>query len=179
MKRWQIIGSYAAITLTTVFLVGWQLGAWLVERPLHYSGAPPAHCGLQIDSAYAASLPDIRQQVAALMVARRIPGMAVAVSVRGRIVYSEGFGYADLDRRIPACPQTQFRVGSVSKLFTVIAMGRLLERGVLDLDAPVQRYVPSFPDKGARLTPALLAAHRAGIRPYHDDMEAINRTHYT
>jgi CubicO group peptidase (beta-lactamase class C family) len=179
MKRWQIIGSYAAITLAAAFLVLWQLGAWLVERPLHYSGTPPLHCGLHIDSAYAASLPGVREQVAALMAERRIPGMAVAVSVGGRIVYSEGFGYADLDRRIPACPQTQFRVGSVSKLFTVIALARLVERGVLDLDAPVQRYVPSFPDKGARITPALLAAHRAGIRPYHDDMEAINRTHYT
>ena len=42
----------------------------------------------------------------------------------------------------------------------------------------MQRYVPSVPDKGARITAALLAAHRAGIRPYHDDMEAINRTHY-
>jgi CubicO group peptidase (beta-lactamase class C family) len=178
MKRWQIIGSYAAITLVAAFLVAWQLGAWLIERPQHYSGTSPVHCGLRIDSAYAASLPGIREQVGALMAERRIPGMTVAVSVHGRTVYSEGFGYADLDRRIPACPQTQFRVGSVSKLFTVIAMARLLERGVLDLDAPVQRYVSSFPDKGARITPGLLAAHRAGIRPYHDDMEAINHTHY-
>src|SRR5262245_34659175 len=179
MKRWQIIGSYAAFTLAATFLVVWQLVAWLVERPLRYSGTPPVHCGLQIDSAYAASLPGIREEVAALMAERRIPGAAVAVSVRGRIMYSEGFGYGDIDRRIPACPQTQFRVGSVSKLFTVTAMARLLERGVLDLDAPVKQYVPSFPDKGARITPGLLAAHRSGIRPYHDDMEAINRTHYS
>lgn len=179
MKRWQIIGSYAAITLAAVVLVVWQLGAWLVERPRRYSGTPPVHCGLRIDTAYAASLPGIREQVAVLMAERRIPGMAVAVSVGGQIAYSEGFGYADMDRRIPACPQTQFRVGSVSKLLTVIAMARLLERGVLDLDAPVQQYVASFPDKGARITPGLLAAHRAGIRPYYDDREAINRTHYT
>jgi serine beta-lactamase-like protein LACTB, mitochondrial len=179
MKRLQIIGSYAAIALAVAFLIAWQLGAWLAERPLDNSRTTPMHCGLRIDPGYAASLPGIREQVGALMAERRIPGMAVAVSVRGRIVYTEGFGYADMDRRIPACPQTQFRVGSVSKLFTVVAMARLLERGVLDLDAPVQRYVPSFPDKGARITPGLLAAHRAGVRPYHDDMEAINRTHYT
>jgi CubicO group peptidase (beta-lactamase class C family) len=179
MKRWQIIGSYTAITLAIAFLVVWQFGAWLVERPLQYSGTPPARCGLHIDSRYAASLPGIRDQVAALMAERRIPGLTVAVSVRGRIVYSEGFGYADVDRRTPACPETRFRVGSVSKLFTVVAMARLSERGVLDLDAPVQRYVASFPDKGTRITPGLLAAHRAGIRPYRDDMESINRTHYT
>jgi CubicO group peptidase (beta-lactamase class C family) len=178
MTRRRIIGCYAVITLAAILLAVWQLGAWLVERPRRYSGAAPIHCGLYIDSTYAASLPVIREQVGALMAERRIPGMTVAVSVHGRIVYSEGFGYAEMDRRIPACPQTQFRVGSVSKLFTVIAMARLLERGVLDLDAPVQRYVASFPDKGARITPGLLAAHRAGIRPYHDDMEAINHTHY-
>jgi len=174
-----MIGSYAAFTLAATFLVVWQLVAWLVERPLRYSGTPPVHCGLQIDSAYAARLPGIREEVAALMAERRIPGVAVAVSVRGRMMYREAFGYGDIDRRIPACPQTQFRVGSVSKLFTVTAMARLLERGVLDLDVPVKRYVPSFPDKGARITPGLLAAHRSGIRPYRDDMEAINRTHYS
>jgi len=113
-----------------------------------------------------------------MMTERRVPGMAVAVGVRGRIVYSEGFGYADLEQRTPACPTTRFRAASVSKVFTAAAMARLYERGVLDLDAPVQRYVPTFPDKGARITPALLAAHRGGIRPYRDDFEVINKTHY-
>jgi CubicO group peptidase (beta-lactamase class C family) len=178
MTRWWIIGSYALITLAAILLAVWQLGAWLVERPLRYSGAAPVHCGLYIDSTYAATLPAIRSHVAALMAERRIPGLSVAVSVHGQIMYREGFGYADIERRIPACPRTQFRVGSVSKLFTAVGMARLVERGTLDLDAPVQRYVPSFPDKGDRITARLLAAHRAGIRPYHDDMEAINRTHY-
>jgi CubicO group peptidase (beta-lactamase class C family) len=178
MKRWQIIGSYTAIALAATFLLVWQAGAWLVERPLRDAREPPVRCGLHIDAVYAARLSRIREQVGALMTERRIPGIAVAIAERGRIVYSEGFGYADLDRRVPACPRTQFRVGSVSKLFTVTAMARLLERGDLNLDAPVQRYVASFPDKGARITPGLLAAHRAGIRPYHDDMEAINRTRY-
>ncbi|HEY7393775.1 MAG TPA: serine hydrolase domain-containing protein [Gemmatimonadaceae bacterium] len=159
-------------------LLAWQFSAWFVERPIHYSGAAPQRCGLQVDSKYAASVSRIHDQVASMMAGRRIPGMAVAVGVRGKLVYSEGFGYADLRQRTPACPETQFRVGSVSKLFTAVAMARLVERGALDLDAPIQRYVPSFPDKGARITAGLLAAHRAGIRPYHDDMEAINRKHY-
>src|SRR5215510_3511412 len=102
MKRLQIIASYAALTLAATVLVVWQLVAWLVERPLRYSGTLPVHCGLQIDSAYAASLPGIREEVAALMAERRIPGVAVAVSVRGRMMYSEAFGYADIDRRIRA-----------------------------------------------------------------------------
>jgi serine beta-lactamase-like protein LACTB, mitochondrial len=178
MSRWKRVGGYTLLALAGALLGAWQLGAWILQRPAPYAGVAPVSCGLQIDSRYAASLPTIREQVAALMAERRIPGISVAVSVRGRIVYTEGFGHADIDRRLPACPHTQFRVGSLSKLFTVVGMARLVERGALDLDAPVQRYVPSFPDKGALITPGLLAAHRAGIRPYHDDMEAINRIRY-
>jgi CubicO group peptidase (beta-lactamase class C family) len=178
MKRWPTIAGYAVIMLAGILLVAWQLGAWLVERPVQDSGTAPLRCGLHMDPMYAGSLPGVHEEVAAMMAERRIPGVAVAISVRGQIAYSEGFGYADVDRQIPACPRTQFRVGSASKLFTAVGMARLLERGALDLNAPVQQYVPSFPDKGARITPGLLAAHRAGIRPYHDDMEAINRTHY-
>jgi CubicO group peptidase (beta-lactamase class C family) len=75
-------------------LVTWQLGAWFVERPVRFSGTTPTRCGLRVDDAYRASLDRIRDQVASMMAERRIPGMAVAVSAGGRIVYSEGFGYA-------------------------------------------------------------------------------------
>lgn len=164
--------------LLGLLLASWQIGAWFIERPIQFSGETAPVCGLYIDRAYGKSLELVRTQVRSMMVERRIPGMAVAVGVHGHIVYREGFGYADLDRRVPACPKTQFRAASVSKLFTVAAMARLFERGALDLDGPVQRYAPAFPDKGVRVTPALLASHRAGIRPYHDDLEAINSTHY-
>ncbi|MGH9201096.1 MAG: serine hydrolase domain-containing protein [Vicinamibacterales bacterium] len=166
------------MALSGLLLASWQIGAWYVERPVQFSGETTSVCGLYIDPTYGTTLNHVRAQVRSMMAERRIPGMAVAVSVRDRIVYREGFGYADLDRRVPACPETQFRAASVSKLFTAAAMARLFERGVLDVDAPVQRYAPTFPDKGVRVTPRLLASHRAGIRPYRDDLEAINRTHY-
>jgi CubicO group peptidase (beta-lactamase class C family) len=133
---------------------------------------------MQIDPRYRESLETIRAQARAMMAERRVPGLAVAVGVGGRIVYSEGFGCADLEAGRPACPPTRFRVGSVSKSFTAAAMARLAQAGALDLGAPVQTYVPAFPDKGGVITPELLASHRAGIRPYRDDLEAINTTHY-
>jgi len=156
----------------------WQVGAWWVERPLRPLHGPMATCGTFIDPRYRDALPTLRAQAAAIMMERRVPGLAVAVMVDGRTVYHEGFGWADLDRRVPACPTTRFRAASVSKLFTAAAMARLVERGMVDLDAPVQRWVPEFPDKGATITPRLLASHRAGIRAYRDDREAINTTHY-
>lgn len=177
-RRWRRILVGLAVALSGLFVAAWQVGAWFVERPAEFSEQSGPVCGTYIESRYASRLNQIRAQVRSMMAERRVPGMAVAVGVRGRVVYREGFGYADLERRVPACPETQFRAASVSKLFTTAAMARLLERGVLDLEAPVQRYVPTFPDKGAVINPGLLASHRAGIRAYRDDFEAINTTHY-
>ncbi len=100
--------------------------------------------------------------------ATRIPGVQVAVAVNGKLVWSEGFGYADAARKRPVTRETQFRIGSVSKPLTAAAVALLYQQGKLDLDAPVQRYVPSFPDKGYPITTRQLAGHLAGIRHYKD-----------
>ncbi|MEM7305064.1 MAG: serine hydrolase domain-containing protein [Planctomycetota bacterium] len=95
------------------------------------------------------------------------PGLSVAVAAGGDIVWSEGFGFADLAQGIPVLTTTRFRVGSVAKPFTAAALGLLVEEGRINLDLPVQRYVPSFPvkDEGV-ITTRLLAGHLAGIRHY-------------
>src|SRR6516164_2014374 len=115
--------------------------------------------------------------VAHELLGRGIPGLAVASAVDGQIVYSEGFGYADLEERVPAWPTTKFRIGSVSKPLTAVALLQLVEQGKIDLDAPVQKYVPTFPDKSGKITPRLLAGHLAGIRHYKGDEFLIAR-HY-
>src|SRR5467141_4880919 len=107
--------------------------------------------------------------------ATRIPGVQVAVAVNGKLVWSEGFGYADAERQRPVTRETQFRIGSVSKPLTATAVALLYEQGTLDLDAPVQRYVPSFPDKGYPITTRQLAGHLAGIRHYRGDEFLLNR----
>src|SRR5437899_2708143 len=107
--------------------------------------------------------------------ATRIPGVQVAVAVNGKLVWSEGFGYADAERKKPVTRETQFRIGSVSKPLTATAVALLYEQGKVDLDAPVQRYVPSFPDKGYPITTRQLAGHLAGIRHYKDQEFFLNR----
>jgi len=110
-------------------------------------------------------------------IARGIPGLSLTVAVDGKIMYSEGFGYADLEERVPVWPTTKFRIGSISKPLTATALMQLVEAGKLDLDAPVQKYVPSFPDKGAVITARMLAGHLAGIRHYQGDEFNIQK-HY-
>jgi len=108
------------------------------------------------------------------------PGLGVAVLVDGRIVWAEGFGFADLEQRLPVWPSTKMRIGSVSKAITSAALGLLYEQGKLDLDAPVQKYVPAFPQKQYPITTRQVAGHLAGIRHYegHVEAEVYNTRHY-
>jgi serine beta-lactamase-like protein LACTB, mitochondrial len=96
----------------------------------------------------------------------KIPGLQLAVAVDGKLVWSEAFGYADLARHTRVTRTTMFRIGSVSKPLTATAVAQLVQQGKLDLDAPVQRYVPSFPEKPWPVTTRELAGHLAGIRHY-------------
>jgi CubicO group peptidase (beta-lactamase class C family) len=105
------------------------------------------------------------------------PGASVTVIRNGAVVWSEGFGWADLEQRVAVTPLTRFRIGSVSKSLTSIGLGLLVQQGKIDLDAPVQRYVPSFPLKKAPVTVRELAGHTAGIRHYRGKEMMIQR-HY-
>ncbi len=105
-------------------------------------------------------------------------GLAVGVSVRGRPVWLEGIGWADLAARRRVDPRTTlFRVYSVSKGLTLLAAASLADDGRLDLQKPVRRYLPTFPDMGAPITSAELLSHTAGIRHYRDSAEAASRRH--
>lgn len=122
---------------------------------------------------YAAVVEDVRRLVRMDQAERGYPGIAIAVSVDGETVWSEGFGYADLEHRVPMWPSVKFRVGSVSKSMTAAAVATLVEAGRLDLDVPVQRYVPSFPEKSQPITTRQLGGHLAGIRTYEGDENFI------
>src|SRR5579884_2396700 len=75
---------------------------------------------------------------------KKLPAVSIALVDDQRIVWARGFGFADPQAKIPATAETIYRVGSVSKLFTDVALMQLVERGVLDLDAPITNYLPDF-----------------------------------
>ena len=115
---------------------------------------------------YSQAIQDSRALILEIMEEAGIPGASVAVGIGGRIVWAEGFGWADVELGVPATTLTKFRVGSVSKPITAAGLGLLVERGQLDLDAPVQTYVPDFPEKRWPITTRQLGGHTAGIRHY-------------
>src|SRR5271170_6651386 len=105
--------------------------------------------------------------------AAKVPGLSIAVSVDGAELWSQAFGYADLENQTPATPTTRFRIGSVSKPLTAAGLALLVEQGRLDLDVPVQTYIPDFPQKDGLITLRRLAGHLTGIRNYRG-IEAIS-----
>jgi serine beta-lactamase-like protein LACTB, mitochondrial len=114
-------------------------------------------------------LPDAITQARAIIqtdVASKVPGLAVAVMMDGALAWSEQFGHADLTTKTPITATTRFRIGSVSKPLTAAGLALLVERGQLDLDAPIQKYIPDFPQKDGVITTRLLAGHLSGIRNY-------------
>lgn len=106
------------------------------------------------------------------------PGIVIGVSVDGKEVWSEGLGYADVENRVPCKPETVMRIASISKSLTMVALAKLWEAGKLDLDLPVQHYVPEFPEKEyegekVSVTTRLLISHLSGIRHYEKDMRKV------
>jgi serine beta-lactamase-like protein LACTB, mitochondrial len=98
---------------------------------------------------------------------QRNVGLSAAVLKDGRLVLSECLGFADLEHQVSVKRQTRFMIASVTKAFTGAALIKLNEAKIIDLDVPIQQYVPTFPQKDrANITARLLAAHLGGIRHY-------------
>jgi CubicO group peptidase (beta-lactamase class C family) len=102
-----------------------------------------------------------------------IPGLAIAIVKDSQIIFCDGFGKRDVEQNLSVTPQTLFAIGSCTKPFTTMAMGILVERGLLDWDKPVRNYLPTFKlyDSYAtkHITPRDLVTHRSGL-PRHDAM---------
>ncbi|MFQ5603335.1 MAG: serine hydrolase domain-containing protein [bacterium] len=127
------------------------------------------------DSDYSQVISRAREMLQTHIDTLGIPGLTAAVLKNGSIIWAEGFGYADVENRVPVWPHTKMRIGSVSKSLTSVAVALLYEQGKLDLDAPVQKYVPSFPEKKYPITTRLVAGHLAGIRHYRGQEFLMNR----
>jgi serine beta-lactamase-like protein LACTB, mitochondrial len=105
---------------------------------------------------------------------QNLPGLSAAVGMGGEIVWAEGFGWADLENQRLVTPDTRFRTGEASKALTSAAVGRLLEKHRLNLDAEIQAYVPEFPKKQWPVTLRQLMGHLAGIRDDAGDEASLS-----
>jgi CubicO group peptidase (beta-lactamase class C family) len=91
-----------------------------------------------------AALPKVEERIAAEVAGRKLPGFAFGVVLDGELVYAKGFGVADLDDKRPVDADTVFRIGSITKTFTSLAILKLRDAGKLSLDDPVVRTLPEL-----------------------------------
>jgi CubicO group peptidase (beta-lactamase class C family) len=132
------------------------------------------------DSAlFSKAISEAREKVIALKDQYSIPGLAVCVAVDGAIVWNEGFGCADYARQVPIHTTSTFRVGSVAKSMTGIALMKLHQEGKLDFDESLRSYVPDFPEKKYSMKIKEIAGHQSGIRHYKKLEMASNRSFLT
>lgn len=120
----------------------------------------------------------IEKYVETTMKLLKIPGLAIGF-YKDDFTWTKGFGYADLENRVPSTPETLFRMASVTKPMVAVGIVKLAQEGKLDLDAEVQKYVPYFPKKKWPVTVRHLLGHLSGISHYRNiDVELHLKTHH-
>lgn len=102
---------------------------------------------------------------------RKIPGLSAVVVDQNQLVYLESFGFSDLENRVRVKNTTSYRLASVSKTLTAVLTMKLVENGVLDLEARVEKYCSEFPKKPWPITVRQLLSHQSGIRHYNEKEE--------
>ncbi len=95
----------------------------------------------------------------------KAPGLSVGL-IKGNFTWAKGFGFSDLENSVPAKPESSYRLASITKTITAIAVLQLVEEGKIDLDSEVQAYVPNFPKKKWPVTIRLILGHLGGISHY-------------
>ncbi len=96
-----------------------------------------------------------------------VPGCGIGIIVKDKLVFAKGYGYRDLENKLPVTPNTLFQIASNTKLFTATAVGFLVEEGKLDWDKPIKNYVPQIQfynnELNANVTIRDMLSHRTGI----------------
>lgn len=98
-----------------------------------------------------------------------VAGLSAAIAAEGRLLWSGGFGKANLQHGVDMGSETVSRVGSISKPVAAVAAMALWDRGKLDLDAPIATYLPDYPARNAGITMRQLMSHTAGVRHYRGE----------
>jgi len=109
----------------------------------------------------------------------KVPGASIVIVKDKDVIFSKGFGFRDVDGKLPMTADTLMAIGSSTKAFTAFTLGTLVDQGQVEWDKPVRNYIPWFrlydAQAGERLTPRDLVTHRSGL-PRHDLVWYNNRT---
>ncbi|GAC1658971.1 MAG: hypothetical protein NVS4B3_26750 [Gemmatimonadaceae bacterium] len=132
---------------------------WVVARSPALTAQPPADV--------AARLGGIEAYMAQVQKDWNVPGIAIGIVVRDKLVWAKGYGYRDYGKKLPFTPTTTQPIASNTKLFTAITAGFLIDEGKADWDKPIRQFVPSIQffndDLNRTVTLRDMLSHRSGI----------------
>ena len=133
----------------------------------------------QTSDRYSDKLRDFEEFVRQQMEKNKVPGLTIGF-IKDDYIWVKGFGYADLENKVPAKADSAYRIASVQKSMTAAAILELVDQGKIDLDAEIQTYVPYFPKKEYPITVRQLLGHLGGIPHYvNREMEQHIKVHKT
>jgi len=123
----------------------------------------PVHAETGAAAADQQRLTQFQQSLDSLRRQYGIPGLSAAIVSNGQIIWEAGFGFQDVENQIPATPNTPYRTASITKTFASMLLMRCVERGTLNLDAPIRNYTSAIAD--ARVTVRHLFTHTSQSSP--------------
>jgi CubicO group peptidase (beta-lactamase class C family) len=147
-------------------------GTWSQGQPLELNFTrAPAPAAVAVAPTAKPALDGLDEFVAQVLKDWKVPGLAIAIVQDGKVTLLKGYGYRDLEKKLPVTPSTLFAIGSITKSFTVTTLGMEMDEGKVDWDKPVRDYLPTFkmftPDLSEQMTIRDLITHRSGL-PRHD-----------
>jgi serine beta-lactamase-like protein LACTB len=168
-KSWNRMETWVTLLVGGVgLLILGIAGLWMyvsaTATPLHPSASDvPSMAGTASGEKWTGTVEQARRIAREGVAEQNLPGLSVAVGVGSDLIWAEGFGFANLDKRTTVDPATRFRIGTASTALTSAAVGLLVEQGKLNLDDPIQKYVPEFPEQKWPVTLRQVMGHLAGI----------------
>lgn len=144
-----------------------------------FTGCKKPDPDIEYDRKYIKEIREFRKEAMSYMMTANIPGGSFAVFKNGKLIYSEGFGYASHELEVAATRNTKFRIGKVTECFTGVLYQMLVAEGKLHPDSTVQFYLPDFQEKQYRLPVGTLSYHTSGIRQPNateDESRGMNMT---
>lgn len=140
----------------------------LIAENLGSTGFNESHTAPTSRQKYDSVLEDLPQKIQEKMQQQRLASVSIAIVDGGEIIYSRAFGYANIEKKIPAAKDTIYPIGSVTKVFTATMLMQLCEKGVLNLETPLKKYLPEYHIKSIfpGVQPTILgqlASHTSGL----------------
>jgi len=156
--------------IASILFCVWSAGAFSAPRPCDRPVAPEQQAEQPFPQ-------EVQRALDALVRAEfeRVPHAGLSVGVfLGPQRWAAGYGLRDVERKLPATPRTTYRMASVTKSFTAVAVLQLVQEGRIDLDADIRTLVPAFPEKPWPVTVRQLLAHLGGVPHYSGPEDGAN-----